>query len=63
LLLGGPLYVDPEVLQHEMVVFAGGSQTESVKLRTADLLRFQQEQVTTVPLTRQADEDDKEWLP
>jgi prolyl-tRNA editing enzyme YbaK/EbsC (Cys-tRNA(Pro) deacylase) len=36
LLLGGPLYVDPEVLQ--------------------------QEQVTTAPLTRQADEDDKEWL-
>jgi prolyl-tRNA editing enzyme YbaK/EbsC (Cys-tRNA(Pro) deacylase) len=30
--LGGPLYVDPEVLQHEMVVFAAGSQTESVKL-------------------------------
>jgi hypothetical protein len=45
------------------VVFAAGSQTESVKLRTADLLRFQQEQVTTAPLTRQADEDDKEWLP
>ena len=63
LLLGGPLYVDPEVLQHEMVVFAAGSQTESVKLRTADLFRFQQEQVTTAPLTRQADEDDKEWLP
>jgi prolyl-tRNA editing enzyme YbaK/EbsC (Cys-tRNA(Pro) deacylase) len=63
LLLGGPLYVDPEVLQHEMVVVAAGSQTESVKLRTADLFRFQQEQVTTAPLTRQADEDDKEWLP
>jgi Ala-tRNA(Pro) deacylase len=63
LLLGGPLYVDPEVLQHETVVFAAGSQTESVKLRTADLFQFQQEQVTTAPLTRQADEDDKEWLP
>ena len=32
-------------------------------LRTADLFQFQQEQVTTAPLTRQADEDDKEWLP
>jgi Ala-tRNA(Pro) deacylase len=63
LLLGGPLYVDPEVLQHETVVFAAGSQTESVKLRTADLFQFQQEQVSTAPLTRQADEDDKEWLP
>jgi prolyl-tRNA editing enzyme YbaK/EbsC (Cys-tRNA(Pro) deacylase) len=63
LLLGGPVYVDPEVLQHETVVFAAGSQTESVKLRTADLFQFQQEQVTTAPLTRQADEDDKEWLP
>ncbi|HZC99349.1 MAG TPA: YbaK/EbsC family protein [Actinomycetes bacterium] len=62
LLLGGPLYVDPEVLQHDTVVFAAGSQTESVKLRTADLLRFQQEQVTSAPLARQADEDDKEWL-
>jgi hypothetical protein len=55
--------VDPEVLQHETVVFAAGSQTESVKLRTVDLFQFQQEQVTSAPLTRQADEDDKEWLP
>jgi Ala-tRNA(Pro) deacylase len=63
LLLGGPLYVDPEVLQHDTVVFAAGSQTESVKLRTADLLRFQREQVTTAPLIRQADDDDhKDWL-
>src|SRR6266545_7664528 len=35
---GGRLYVDPEVLQHDTVVFAAGSQTESVKLKTADLL-------------------------
>jgi Aminoacyl-tRNA editing domain len=44
-LLGAPLYVDQEVLQHETVVFAAGSQTESVQIRTADLL--QHEQVTT----------------
>jgi Ala-tRNA(Pro) deacylase len=59
-LLGAPLYVDQEVLQHETVVFAAGSQTESVQLRTADLL--QREQVTTLPLIKHPDEDDKDWL-
>ena len=59
-LLGAPLYVDQEVLQHETVVFAAGSQTESVQLRTADLL--QHEQVTTLPLIKNPDEDDKDWL-
>ena len=58
-LLGAPLYVDQEVLQHETVVFAAESQTESVQLRTADLL--QHEQVTALPLIKQADEDDKDW--
>jgi prolyl-tRNA editing enzyme YbaK/EbsC (Cys-tRNA(Pro) deacylase) len=58
-LLGAPLYVDQEVLQHETVVFAAGSQTESVQIRTADLL--QHEQVTTLPLIRHADENDKDW--
>ena len=59
-LLGAPLYLDQEVLQHETVVFAAGSQTESVQLRTADLL--QHEQVTTLPLIKHPDEDDKDWL-
>jgi Ala-tRNA(Pro) deacylase len=59
-LLGAPLYVDQEVPQHETVVFAAGSQTESVQVRTADLL--QHEQVTTVPLIKHADENDKYWL-
>ena len=59
-LLGAPLYVDQEVLQHETVVFAAGSRTESVQLRTADLL--QHEQVTTLPLIRHAEENDKDWL-
>ena len=36
-LLGAPLYVDQEVLQHETVVFAAGSQTESVQIKMADL--------------------------
>lgn len=59
-LLGAKLYVDREVLQHETVVFAAGSRTESVQLRTADLL--QHEQVTTLPLIKHPDEDDKDWL-
>jgi Ala-tRNA(Pro) deacylase len=59
-LLGAPLYVDQEVLQHETVVFAAGSQTESVQLKTADLLKH--EHVTALPLIKHADENDKDWL-
>jgi Ala-tRNA(Pro) deacylase len=59
-LLGAPLYVDQGVLQHETVVFAAGSQTESVQLKTADLLKH--EQVTALPLIKHADENDKDWL-
>jgi Ala-tRNA(Pro) deacylase len=58
-LLGAPVHVDPEVFGHDTVVFAAGSQTESVKVRTADL--FQYEQVTTAPLVKHADEREKEW--
>ena len=58
--LGSLLYVDQEVLQHETVVFAAGSQTESVQIRTADLL--QHEQMTTLPLIKHADENGKDWL-
>src|SRR5436305_10402666 len=58
-LLGAPLYVDQEVPRHETVVFAAGSQTESVQLKTADLL--QHEQVTTLPLIKHADENGKAW--
>jgi prolyl-tRNA editing enzyme YbaK/EbsC (Cys-tRNA(Pro) deacylase) len=58
-LLGAPLYVDQEVLQHETVVFAAGSQTESVQLKTADLLLH--ERGTALPLIKQADENDKDW--
>jgi Ala-tRNA(Pro) deacylase len=60
-LLGAPLYVDEEVLQHETVVFAAGSRTESVQIRTADL--FQHEQMTTRPLIKQADDTGQDWLP
>ena len=33
-LLGVPLLADPEVLDHELVVFAGGTETESVRVVT-----------------------------
>src|SRR5215467_10469690 len=59
-LLGAPLYVDQEVLQHETVVFAAGSQTESVQLKTVDLLRH--EEVTALPLIKHADDNDRDWL-
>jgi prolyl-tRNA editing enzyme YbaK/EbsC (Cys-tRNA(Pro) deacylase) len=59
-LLGAPVYVDPEVHQHETVVFAAGSQTESIQIRTADL--FQHQQVTTVPLIKDPDEHGKDWV-
>jgi prolyl-tRNA editing enzyme YbaK/EbsC (Cys-tRNA(Pro) deacylase) len=52
-LLGCVVYVDPEVLNHDLVVFAAGTQTESVRIRTREL--FAGEQVTTVPLVKLAD--------
>ena len=52
-LLGSQLFIDPEVLEHDIVVFAAGTQTESVRIRTREL--FAGEQITTVPLVKQAD--------
>ena len=52
-LLGSELYIDPEVLGHDTVAFAAGSQTESVKIRTQEL--FGSQRITTVPLVKQAD--------
>jgi Ala-tRNA(Pro) deacylase len=52
-LLGSEVFIDPEVLEHDIVVFAAGTQTESVRMRTREL--FASEQVTTVPLVKQAD--------
>ncbi len=57
-LLGLDLYVDPEVLRHDTVAFAAGTQTESVKIRTDDL--FGSERVTTVPLVRRAEPGSEE---
>jgi Ala-tRNA(Pro) deacylase len=50
-LLRARTYVDPEVMRHDTVVFAAGTQTESVKAPTQQLL--QGEDVTVAPLTTQ----------
>lgn len=59
-LLRAHVYVDPEVMDHDTVVFAAGTQTESVKMRTEDL--FRNEPVTVVPLTRHPEEADKDLI-
>jgi len=50
-LLGVPLLVDPEVLDHALVMFAAGTETESVRVGTAEL--FRDEPLAVLPLTRQ----------
>ena len=52
-LLGVPLLVDPEALGHELVVFAAGTETESVRVATAAL--FRDEPLAVLPLTRHED--------
>jgi DNA-binding Lrp family transcriptional regulator len=47
---GAPTFLDPEVMRHDTLVFAAGTQTESVKVRAEDL--FRNEPVTVAPLTR-----------
>ena len=49
-LVGTKVYVDPEALEHNTVVFAAGTQTESVKMRPQDL--FGTAETTTVPLVK-----------
>ena len=49
-LLGVPMLVDPEVLDHEVVVFAAGTETESVRVAAAEL--FRDEPLAVLPLTR-----------
>lgn len=55
-LLGVRAYLDPEVLEHDTVMFAAGTQTESVKARPADLFRDEQVQVTR--LIKEPDESE-----
>jgi Ala-tRNA(Pro) deacylase len=49
-LLGVPLLVDPEVLDHEVVVFAAGTETESVRVAAGEL--FRDEPLAVLPLSR-----------
>jgi len=55
-LRGAPTYVDPEVMRHDSLVFAAGTQTESVKVRAEDL--FRHESVTVAPLTGLSEADE-----
>jgi Ala-tRNA(Pro) deacylase len=52
-LLGSQVFIDPAVLEHDIVVFAAGTQTESVRMRTREL--FGGQQITAVPLIKLAD--------
>ncbi len=47
-LLGLPVYVDPAVAEHETIVFAAGSQTESVRMGARHLL--EEDGVTLAPI-------------
>jgi Ala-tRNA(Pro) deacylase len=53
-LLDAQVYVDPEVLGHDTVTFAAGTQTESVKMQTQEL--FGSGGFTTVSLVKQPDQ-------
>jgi Ala-tRNA(Pro) deacylase len=49
-LLGVPMLVDPEVLSHETVLFAAGTETESIRVGAGEL--FRDEPLTLRQLTR-----------
>lgn len=53
-LLGAPAFVDMAVMVHEVVAFAAGSETRSVRMSRRDL--FDAQAVTMVPLTRPDEE-------
>jgi Ala-tRNA(Pro) deacylase len=56
-LLGAPAFVDPEVLEHETILFAGGTQTESLKVRSEDL--FRAEPATVLLIVRRPEGKDE----
>lgn len=43
-----PLIVDPQVLDHDVVVFAAGTQAESVRMRTQDLFAASMMKVASI---------------
>jgi Ala-tRNA(Pro) deacylase len=60
-LLGVPLLVDPEVLDHAVVVFAAGLATESIRVGTGEL--FADQPVTILRLTRRDERASTEPIP
>jgi Ala-tRNA(Pro) deacylase len=52
-LLSSPMLIDPDVVQHDAVVFAAGLRDESVRVWTRDLLAHEHAIVT--PITESAD--------
>lgn len=60
-LLGVPLLVDPEVLEHAVVVFAAGLATESIRVGTGEL--FADQPVTILRLTRRDERASNEPIP
>jgi Ala-tRNA(Pro) deacylase len=52
-LLGVPPLIDPEALDHETVLFAAGTETESVRVAAGEL--FRDESLAVLPLTRRED--------
>lgn len=59
-LLDVPVYVDTELARHETVVFASGRQTESVKMRMADLVEHPR--VAIAPLCAPQRTYDQDWM-
>ncbi len=55
-LLGAHAFVDPEVLENETILFAGGTQTQSMKVRAEDL--FRAEPATALPIARRPEGKD-----
>jgi hypothetical protein len=49
------------VLNHELVVFAAGTETESVRVRSGEL--FRDEPLAVLPLTRQDGRASEEPIP
>ena len=56
-----PLLVDPEVLDHAVVVFAAGLATESIRVGTGEL--FADQPVTILRLTRRDERASNEPIP
>jgi hypothetical protein len=56
-----PLLVDPEVLDHAVVVFAAGLATESIRVGTGEL--FADQPVTILGLTRRDERASNELIP